>query len=57
MIIRGKKISDRVKYWVRPDIINRIQEGSIQVYYDSNIEEILDQEVIINQKTSYKARS
>lgn len=49
MIIRGKKISDRVKYWVRPDIINRIQEGSIQVYYDSNIEEILDQEVIINQ--------
>jgi thioredoxin reductase (NADPH) len=35
MIVREKEISERVKYWVRPDIINRIKEGSIKVYYAS----------------------
>lgn len=49
MIIRGKQISERVKYWVRPDIINRIEEGSIEVYYNAQIEEVLEGEVIINQ--------
>lgn len=40
MIIRGKEIGERVKYWVRPDILNRIEEGSIQVYYESEITEV-----------------
>lgn len=40
MIIRGKEIGNRVKYWVRPDIINRIEEGSIKAYYESEVEEI-----------------
>ena len=40
MIIRGEDIGERVKYWVRPDIINRIKEGSIQAYYNSEITEI-----------------
>lgn len=35
MIIRGKGISDSVKYWVKPDIENRIKEGSIQAYFES----------------------
>jgi thioredoxin reductase (NADPH) len=35
MIVREKEISERVKYWVRPDIINRIKEGSIKVYFQS----------------------
>lgn len=35
MIIRESEISERVKYWVRPDIINRINEGSITAYFDS----------------------
>ena len=29
MVIRESEIGERVKYWVRPDIINRIAEGSI----------------------------
>jgi thioredoxin reductase (NADPH) len=37
MVIKDKQIGERVKYWVRPDIINRIEEGSIQVYYESSI--------------------
>ena len=40
MVVRGEQIGDRVKYWVRPDIINRISEGSIKAYFGSQITEI-----------------
>ncbi len=40
MIIRNHEISDRVKYWVRPDIENRIKEGSISAYFNAEITEI-----------------
>lgn len=49
MIIRGKKIGDNVKYWVRPDIENRIEEGSIKAYFNSEIEEIKAEEIIITK--------
>jgi thioredoxin reductase (NADPH) len=48
MIIRGDGIGERVKYWVRPDIINRIKEGSIKAYYNSEITAIKDYEITIN---------
>src|SRR5690606_13480004 len=35
MIIRHDKISDRVKYWVRPDIENRIKENAIKACFNS----------------------
>jgi len=47
MVIRGDKIGERVKYWVRPDIENRIKEGSIKAYFKSRILEIKEKEVII----------
>ncbi len=46
MIIRGSEIGQRVKYWVRPDIINRIEEGSIKAYFNSEITEITQSEVV-----------
>ncbi|WP_053975650.1 YpdA family putative bacillithiol disulfide reductase [Mangrovimonas xylaniphaga] len=48
MVIRGKDIGERVKYWVRPDILNRIEEGSIKAYFNSEIQEIKESEVLIN---------
>jgi thioredoxin reductase (NADPH) len=48
MIIRGREVGQRVKYWVRPDIINRIEEGSIKVYYNANLKEITDSTIIIH---------
>ena len=45
MIIRGSEVGQRVKYWVRPDILNRIDEGSIKVHYNSSIKEIRETEV------------
>ncbi len=48
MVIKADKISDRVKYWVKPDIDNRIAEGSIKAYFNSSISEIREHEVDIN---------
>lgn len=47
MVVRKPEIGERVKYWVRPDIINRIEEGSIKVYFESSLKEIKNKEVII----------
>jgi thioredoxin reductase (NADPH) len=47
MVIREEGISDRVKYWVRPDIENRIKEGSIKAYTHSNLSAIREAEVDI----------
>ena len=37
MVIREEAIRESVKYWVRPDIENRIKEGSIKAYFNSEI--------------------
>ncbi len=42
MIVREEKIGERVKYWVRPDIINRIEEGSIKAFFSSELVEITE---------------
>jgi thioredoxin reductase (NADPH) len=47
MIIREEQIGERVKYWVRPDIINRIKEGSIKAYFNSSVKEIRQHEVVV----------
>jgi thioredoxin reductase (NADPH) len=47
MVIRGPQVGERVKYWVRPDIINRIEEGSIRAYYNSTVKEIRESELIL----------
>lgn len=48
MIIRGGEIGQRVKYWVRPDIENRIKEGAIKAYFHSTVKEISEKEIVIN---------
>ena len=50
MIIREKEIGKNIKYWVRPDIINRIENNEINVFYESIITEIKDKSIIINNK-------
>ena len=45
MIVRESEIGQNVKYWSRPDIDNRIKEGSIVAYFNSQIQEITETEV------------
>ncbi|MCR9264928.1 MAG: YpdA family putative bacillithiol disulfide reductase [Flavobacteriaceae bacterium] len=48
LIIRGPEVGQRVKYWVRPDIVNRIEEGSIKAYYNATVKEITESEIVVN---------
>lgn len=48
MVIKGDTIGDNVKYWVRPDIDNRISEGSITSYFRSHVLAITPDTVEIN---------
>ncbi|MEN9884220.1 MAG: YpdA family putative bacillithiol disulfide reductase [Bacteroidota bacterium] len=47
MVIRGPKIRESVKYWIRPDIENRIKEGSIKAYFNAQLHSIRNVEVDI----------
>ncbi|SIO54883.1 YpdA family putative bacillithiol disulfide reductase [Chitinophaga niabensis] len=47
MVIREDGIGKRVKYWVKPDMENRISEGSIKAYYHSKLTAIRETEVDI----------
>ena len=47
MVVRGSELKDRVKYWILPNIKNRIEEGSIKAYFRSEVTEIRAQEVDI----------
>jgi thioredoxin reductase (NADPH) len=47
MIVRAPALSATVKYWIKPDLENRITEGSIRAYFSSTVEEIVDGSVRI----------
>ena len=54
MVIRGEQIGERVKYWVRPDIINRIEEGSIRALFNTKIAAIREDAVDVLSKNGEK---
>ncbi|HVI45686.1 MAG TPA: YpdA family putative bacillithiol disulfide reductase [Chitinophaga sp.] len=47
MVIRDGEIGSRVKYWVKPDIENRIKEGSIKTFFRASVTAIREKEVDI----------
>ncbi len=47
MVLNSEGIDPNVKYWVKPDIENRIKEGSIKAFTHSTIKEIHEHEVVI----------
>ena len=57
MVVREEAISERVKYWIKPDIDNRIKEGSIKAYFNSELLEIKEHEVIIKTPDGLKSVS
>ena len=55
MVIRESAIRDSVKYWVKPDIENRIEEGSITTYFNSSVLEINKESVLIQTPEGKKS--
>ncbi len=37
LLVRGAAVSDSVKYWIRPDLVNRIAEGKITAHFQTTI--------------------
>jgi thioredoxin reductase (NADPH) len=48
MVFLEDEVDQAVKYWVRPDIVNRIKEGSINAYTKSRLKEIHEHDVVIS---------
>jgi thioredoxin reductase (NADPH) len=49
LVHRRETLGDSIKYWVRPDIENRIKEGSIAARFNSRVLEIRPTEVVIDR--------
>ena len=49
LVHRHATLGDSIKYWVRPDIENRIKEGSVAARFESRVVEITPTEVVIER--------
>jgi thioredoxin reductase (NADPH) len=49
MVVRGEAIRPTVKYWVRPDLENRIREGAIAALFGATVEAITISTVVVRQ--------
>jgi len=47
LVYRGPGIQAHVKYWIKPDIENRIKNGEIKAYFESDVVEILEDAVVV----------
>jgi thioredoxin reductase (NADPH) len=48
LVHRGDEISSRVKYWIKPNIENRIKNGEIRGYFKSRVARIEERAVILD---------
>jgi thioredoxin reductase (NADPH) len=49
LVHRHATLGDSIKYWVRPDIENRIKEGSVKARFNAHVTAITPQTVVIEQ--------
>jgi thioredoxin reductase (NADPH) len=47
LVVRSAMLSDKIKYWIRPDLENRIKDGSIRVSYNTAVEEIRESSIVL----------
>lgn len=50
MIVRAPELKKTIKYWVRPDLENRIKEGSIAAHFNSQVVEIGPDHVLVQRE-------
>jgi thioredoxin reductase (NADPH) len=48
LVHRGPAMHRHVKYWILPDINNRIKNGEIQAYFESNVTNISEDDVTLS---------
>ena len=47
LVVRSPALSDKIKYWLKPDLENRIKEGSIRASFNTVIQEIRERSVVL----------
>jgi thioredoxin reductase (NADPH) len=45
LVVRGAEVSTSVKYWIRPDLLNRIADGAIRAFFRTTVERITPEAV------------
>ncbi len=48
LVVRDAELDEGVKYWIKPDLENRIEEGSITAYFNTTVEAIEEEELHLN---------
>jgi thioredoxin reductase (NADPH) len=57
MVHRGAAFGESIKYWVKPDIENRVKEGSIAAHFNATVKEIRPSEVILDSGVAIPAEA
>ena len=47
LVVRAPALSEKIKYWLRPDLENRIKEGSIRAFFSTSIEQIRPAAIVL----------
>ncbi len=48
LVYRGSQLHHHVKYWIKPDLENRIKAGEIEAHFNSTVQEIGVDHVVVN---------
>jgi thioredoxin reductase (NADPH) len=48
LVVRGAALSEKIKYWIKPDLENRIKEGSITALFGSTVAEIRPRSLVLD---------
>jgi thioredoxin reductase (NADPH) len=48
LVHRGAELGREIKYWIRPDIKNRISNGEVKAYFKTRVVEIRESEVVLS---------
>ena len=51
LVYRGPEVQPHVKYWIKPDIENRIKDGEIKAYFSTQVVEITPDAVVVETPT------
>jgi thioredoxin reductase (NADPH) len=57
LVHRGSGFGESVKYWVKPDIENRVKEGAIAAHFNSRVVEIRPKEVVLDTGVTLPAEA
>jgi thioredoxin reductase (NADPH) len=54
LVHRNGELGASIKYWVRPDIENRIKAGQVKALFETRVKEITNDEVVVENRASEK---